>query len=83
MKLIRTINSVDDVELLYDDPEGYGESIKIVLRDNTVFRIYERRPGVLELSVDRVLHIEPHAINAVHLRSTYDSFELDSFKTEK
>ena len=77
MKLIRTINSVNDVETLYDDPEEYGESIKIVLRDNSVFRIYERRPGVLELSADMVLHIEPHAVNVVHLQSTYDSFKAE------
>lgn len=73
MKLTRSIN-VNEVELLYD---GF-DSITIVLRDNTVFRIYERRPGVLELSADRVLHIEPRATNVVHARSADDSFESGS-----
>ena len=78
MKLIRPSTNLDEVELIHDDPEGYGQSITIVLRDNSVFRIYERRPGVLEFSADRVLHIEPRASNVVHARSARDSFETGS-----
>ena len=73
MKLV--LQGTNEVELIHDDPEGFGCSIMIVLRDNTTFRIYERRPGVLELSTNRVLHIEPRATNVVHLRSNQNSFE--------
>jgi len=73
MKLI--VQGTNEYELIHDDPEGYGYSIMVVLRDNSVFRLYERRPGVLELSADKVLHIEPRASNVVHLQSSQDSFE--------
>lgn len=75
MKLL--LQGTNENELIHDDPEGYGASITIVLRDNSVFRIYERRPGVLELSASRVLHIEPRATNVVHLQSTHESFETE------
>jgi len=73
MKLL--IQGTNEYEIIHDDPEQFGHSIMIVLRDDTVFRLYERRPGVLELSADKVLHIEPRASNVVHLQSSQDSFE--------
>lgn len=65
----------NEYDLIHEDPEEYGISIKIILRNGTVLRIYEREPGILELNSDEVLHIEPRATNVVHIRLDHDSFE--------
>jgi hypothetical protein len=69
------LQGFNEHELIHEDPESYGDSILIVLRNNTTLRLYERRPGVLELNSTSVLHIEPRATNLVHIRLDQDAFE--------